>query len=116
MKFYNHPSYIGYAKTSKKKNQKKLKKQFSKFGFDDAVTWNLDTSISIFILPRLKRWYKISDNIILLDEYKGLREAIEEMIQGFEIASKDEINSKEDFEKVQKAFLNLSIWFNHLWI
>ena len=113
MKFYNHPAYIGYAKDSKRK--KKHKKQFDKYGFDDTVTWNLDCCIAQFIYPRLKRYYKLSDNIVDIDAIEGFREAIEDMLVGFKILAEHEGITTKKYKQVHKAFEQLAKYHNHLW-
>ena len=113
MKFYNHPTYIGYAKDAKRK--KKHKKQFNAQGFDDTVTWSLDYSIVRFIYPRLKRYYELSDKIIDIDAVEGFREAIEDMLEGFKILADDEILFDKEYKKIHKAFEQLAKYHNHLW-
>ena len=114
MKFTKHPAYIGFAEESDKRS-KKYKKQFEKQGFDDTVTWALDTSIARFIYPRLKCFYKLSDKVIDIDSREGFREAIEEMIEGFKLLSKDGFYDPEQESKIEKAWELLSKWHRHLW-
>lgn len=125
-KFYKHPAYIGYAKDKDMSNdsrQKKWKKQFKKQGFDDTCTWSLDDSIIKFILPRLKRYYEITKDIIVMntkrsnEDTETFEEAILMIIEGFEIQQNDN-NFEIDEEKVAKylkAWELLAKWNRALW-
>lgn len=113
-KFYKHPAYIGFADGSqKKKVTKRFKKQFKEQGFDETVTYSLDTCIARFILPRLEAYDKIASQHIVMD--CGFQEAIFTMIQGFTLAAKDEVATEEDAKKVRHAFDSLAQYHNHLW-
>ena len=119
VKFYDHPAYIGYAKsTDDKKRRKTFEEQFNERGFDDSVTWGLDASIAKFILPRLKRYYELADKVIEIDAHKGFRKAIEEMIEGFELMVGEDTGwdmDKKKWKKVHKAWKHLGKWHNALW-
>jgi len=113
--FYEHPAYIGFAEKGDKRNIF-FEKQFNTDGFDNSVTWSLDYSIIKFILPRLGRYYELADKVIDIDAHEGFRKAIEEMIEGFTIAlDKETLESKKDYDKIQKAWDNLAKWHNGLW-
>jgi hypothetical protein len=57
-----HPAYFGYVHTLPKKTVKqtsrilKFKNQLKKKGFDNTELWNLDATLTQFILPRLKAY------------------------------------------------------------
>lgn len=56
-------NYYGLAFTSydkKDKRQKKWKKQRKVRGFDDTELYDLDVTMANFILPRLRRFKKVS--------------------------------------------------------
>ena len=56
-------NYYGLAFTSydkKDKRQKKWKKQRKVRGFDDTELYDLDVTMASFILPRLRRFKKVS--------------------------------------------------------
>lgn len=116
-RFFEHPAYIGCINVYERpKRLEKYEAQFNKDGFDDTCTWSLDYSIARFILPRLKRYYELADEVIVIDEHEGFREAIEEMIEGFQIAVDEELNFNEsEQKKVNKAFEQLAKYHNHLW-
>lgn len=54
-------TYFGYISETKGYRKKKLKKQLKKRGFDDSETWNLDSTISRFIYPRLLRFVEVNN-------------------------------------------------------
>ena len=113
-KFYNHPAYNGFIdRNSDYKYLEKFEKQFDKKGFDDSVTWSLDVSIAKFILPRLKRYIKLADKIIVIEP--RFRKALDRMIRGFTILAEDNILTRNDYRKVHIAFVELSNFHNHLW-
>jgi len=59
------------------------KKQRLKRGFDDSETWNLDYVFVNFMLPRLKRYYEIAKEAIVIEgEFKTNLEIV---IEGFEL-------------------------------
>lgn len=114
--WFNHPAYLGYAsKDTGISRNGVFYSQFIKQGFDDSVTWSLDSMIVKFITPRLKRFYELSDKTVDLDCHSGLREAIEIMITGFELASSDGNYSGEELQKIQDAWDKLAKYHNHLW-
>jgi len=115
MEFHEHPAYIGFAKDSGAKREKVFKEQFEQQGFDDSVTWSLNYSIAQFIYPRLVKYYELSDQVINIDYHKGFRQAIEDMIDGFRLASTDKVTTKEEDEKIHKAWKLLGEWHSALW-
>lgn len=117
IKFYEHPSYIGCANELPKSDKRIpiFKEQFEKDGFDDSCTWSLDYSIVKFILPRLKRYYELADEVIKIDAHEGFREAIEVMIEGFEIFLTKNFPTKEENEKIQLAYDMLAKYHRGLW-
>lgn len=61
-------------------------------GFDDSETWSLDYTFTKFILPRLKRFRDITPSIP--SSYTSLEDwenALDKMINAFEILSKDDL-------------------------
>lgn len=87
-------------------------------GWDDAETWNIDDTVAIFTLPRLRRfarlrcgcpteisdaqWTKIIDQIIWSMEY---------IANGNHYVVADE----EDREKLQNGLDLFGKWFLNLW-
>lgn len=78
-------------------------------GFDDSVTWSLDASFEEWIVPRLKRYYEVADEHILIEP--DFRQAIEEMIEGF---SQDKFED-DACDKLQKAYDQFAKWHGALW-
>jgi hypothetical protein len=117
--FMKSPMYL-----DKKDNRyKKYKNQLKKYSFCDSETWNLDTTIVEFILPRLKRfrkicpcypgcfstikeWHTILDKIILAFEWY-LKEG-----DLTDITETERKNNWKNYEEGMKLFLN---HFSGLW-
>lgn len=99
--------------------EKKFEKQRLKRGFDDSETWDFRYTVAKFILPRLKRYYKLADKMLVLSD-KG-RKDIKLAIKAFEtiIYVEDEagrfMKDKEVkiINKGLKAFgkVYLSLWW-----
>ncbi len=86
-------NYYGFLYTLPEDDERipRLQKQLEERGFDDTETWSLFTTISRFILPRLKCYYELADNTIDLDHHPGYRQGLEKAIKAFELLSQDEI-------------------------
>jgi hypothetical protein len=114
------------------KRYKKFKKQRKKRGWDDSETWNLYTVVGKFLVPRLRRFAKLTfgyppqltmeqwvsivneiadgfealdkiDNMYSLEEYKGL--------------SADRLRKEEKklYKKVEKSLKLFKQYFFNLW-
>ena len=114
MEFYEHPAYIGFAEENDTRNEI-WEEQFNKQGFDDSSTFSLDYSIAHFIYPRIVKYYELADQVIDIDHHKGFRKAIEDMIEGFKLATIDKIPNEEEDEKIHKAWQLLGEWHSALW-
>jgi len=96
---------------------KKHQKHLEEYGWDETETWNLDNSITMFILPRLKHF---SENVcgnpstITLDEWKV---ALNKMVLGFELYShEDNYFDEPDKLKIINEGLDLfRKYFMYLW-
>ena len=100
------PLYID----KKDKRYKKYVKQLKKSGFCDCETWNLDSIISEFILPRLKRFKKINNGFppdLTPEKWDAI---IDEMIFAFEWNNVDDIS--EEYEKLGKK-KQMANWKRH---
>jgi hypothetical protein len=97
----------------------KYRKQRLKRGFDDTETWNLDKTIAMFIVSRLKRFKKVTDCYPnSYESLRGWKMAIQKMIDGFELwATKDTWSrlDKEKLAKVDKALEIFAKEFKSLW-
>lgn len=103
------------------KRRHKWYRQCKKFGFDDRDTWSLFTTISVFVLPRLKRFRSVAAGYpsdLTQEEWNGL---LDKMIFAMDfLANEDEINLKrdvpiEEYRKVQEGCELFGKWFRDLW-
>ena len=119
-------SYHGHANTVKKsdKRQAKWKKQRVKNGFDDTETWNLDTTLARFILPRLKRFREVNIGHPAYMTWESWCTLIDRMIEGFEIQLNEGSlldknlsaeEEKKNRKKVRMAWLLLGRYGRDLW-
>ena len=87
-------------------------------GFDDSELWNLDFTISKFVLPRLKAFKKITHGYP-----NGLTEQewdikLDQMIATFEFLVKESEDSSFDIKKHEEAKKGLQLfgeYFQSLW-
>lgn len=98
------------------KRNKKHQKHLKKYGWDKTETWNLDYSITMFILPRLKYFAKniVSyPNDLTLKKWKKI---LNKMIYAFEEYSKDDwLGNKEKSKKINKGLDLFRKYFMDLW-
>lgn len=82
-------------------------------GFSDDETWSLDMTIARFIVPRLERFKELNNghpSTLLPESWDAI---IQEMIDGFKEAAKDDLNS--DTVKIDRALELFKEWFQALW-
>ena len=92
----------------------KFKKQRVRRGFDDSETWDLRSTIANFILPRLKRYYKLADKAIIIDDF--MREKLKSSIIAFKLLAKDNyFNDKKKVRKIEKGLRDFSNIYEKLW-
>jgi hypothetical protein len=110
------------------KNDKRYKehvKQLKKYGFSDTETWNLFGVIAEFVLPRLKRFKKVSNGYPggEITEAKW-NEILDKMIFAFEwsITYDNEDNSalsekreKANWKRYEEGMELFAKWFMALW-
>jgi hypothetical protein len=115
------PKYLGipnicFSIVSKDdRRDSEFKNQRIQRGFDDSETWCLTSTIAQFILPRLKRYEEIADEILLRDVQ--LTDDIKSFIKAMELVNKDgsggiltkeeEIEMISGIEKFPKIFRTL---------
>lgn len=78
-------------------------------GFDDSETWNLDSTLYNWLLPRLKRFKEVTSSYPGC--YKSLEEWKDEIQKGIDLLeyiSDEENFYHKDFEDKEDEFLN---WF-----
>ena len=117
MKFYKHPSYIGYADSKdlkKDKRQVAWETQYNEKGFDDTVTWSLDYMLVKWLTPRLERLIEIDKEII--DEPELIKD-LETMLSGFKLYLSDDFNEfdKKHMKRINKSFKLLAKNYRGLW-
>lgn len=85
-----------------------------KRGFDDSETYSLRDTIANFILPRLKRYYRLADKTIIIEG--EFRLAIEKAIKAFELIIEDDYDFDEKKQKLMEDGLALfAKYFLGLW-
>ena len=107
-----------------KKQNKKYKKHLQKYGFDPSETWNLDSTIAQFTLPRLKyfrdnlhgypqdfknikAWKKVINKIIF---------ALEAVADGYDKITEGPMdNQKKEFAKVKVGLELFGKYLTNLW-
>lgn len=89
------PKYLGipniqFSLTSQNDNREPdFSKQRIERGFDDSETWSLDTTISKFIVPRLRRFNEVKvchPPSISMEQWTAV---IDSIVLGFELKIKD---------------------------
>lgn len=106
-------------------NDKRLptfRKQIIKRGFDDTELWSLDVTIAKFILPRLKRFRKITIGSPIgydgkTDNHKKWKKMLKKMIFSFDkIANENyEPHSKKTRKKINKGLKLFYKYYHSLW-
>lgn len=116
-KFYESPSYLGYANDPDMvddKRQEKWEKQYNERGFDDTCTWSFDDTLIRFITPRLKRFLEISEEITQADEFHA---DVRKMLEGFEFYMSGKFNDcdMEHNKVLDESFALLAKNHRGLW-
>lgn len=93
-------------------------------GFDDSVTWNLDSEFATFMLPRLERFIQLyhsypnpfPNDPVLASEEKRFREDLQEIVWALKFYSASWDNfSLEDNRRAEKGMMLLAQRFGQLW-
>lgn len=100
-----------------------FKKQKEKYGFSDDETWSLDSSITLFILPRLKRFREIIDDVgsypVNLKSKENWLKILDKIIYSFEIIFKEWKNGEsisiEEQKKKNEGLKLFAEYFEDLW-
>ena len=107
------------------KNIEKYVKQYKQRGFDDSEIWNLDMSLSLFLLPRLKRLREVIQGYPpICKSFEEWISILDEIIWMFATYSSDtyqnyEPKNKQYFEEVnqriEKASELLGKYWTYFW-
>ena len=108
----NEKNYYGHALDLDKNDERieKYNKQREDDGFDDTETWNLNTSISAYIIPRLRRLTEIQENDIV-EPYDGYFLELKLLLISFDSYKKDSWDT-EAIKNIQIIFPKV---FPYLW-
>lgn len=126
-KDYYNKKYLATKKGKKEakkmnKRNKKHQAHLKKHGWDTTETWNLETTISCFIYPRLKSF---SENLVgyphNLTEKKW-NKILKKMLFSFKHLSGNAVDDwetaedyKETYKKIQKGLNLFSKYYQALW-
>ena len=113
MKYVEHPSYDGLL-TADDKRVDEYEEQYNTRGFDDSVIWSLDYSLVKWLLPRLKRFLEISENLVNADDFHA---DVKLMIEGFELFLDEDYDDYDETQvaKVDRSFQLLADNYKGLW-
>ncbi len=109
-----------HSGTSSRYNLRLYKREFRYYGqrltrgWDDSELWNLDNTISEFVLPRLKRFkaYQHSHpSYMTKEEWDGV---LDQMILAFENNLID-FPSREQDKQVEEGLTLFAKYYVHLW-
>ena len=100
----------------------RYKKQRDERGFDDTETWHLDKSLTLFLIPRLKRFIELNNGFPSGQTEESFNEKLNFILKSFEEYYYNENNEvsleleKERLSNAKKAATLLGeIWFDHWW-
>ena len=118
-KYLKSKKGIKEIKKIKKYNKKHLKR-LKKHGFDDTELWNLDVTISKFVLVRLKRFRQTSIGYPSNLTEKKWKKILKKMIYSFEFHLNEDLNkydkfTKKDNKKIEKGFILFAKYLTNLW-
>ena len=93
----------------------KYKGQRLSRGFDDSETWNLDTTIAKFIIPRLERFIEIYEDFVI--DHNGFVPKMKNALECFKMYEDENTNfwDKETSEKFQRGMHDFADVFQALW-
>ena len=100
----------------------RYKKQRDERGFDDTETWHLDKSLTLFLIPRLKRFIELNNGFPSGQTEESFNEKLNFILKSFEeyyYNENDEVSlelEKERLSNAKKAAALLGeIWFDLWW-
>ena len=100
----------------------RYKKQRDDRGFDDTETWHLDKSLTLFLIPRLKRFIELNNGFPSGQTEESFNEKLNFILKSFEeyyYNENEEVSlelEKERLSNAKKAATLLGeIWFDLWW-
>lgn len=88
-------------------------------GWDDSETWNLDVTASRFILPRLRRFKRITRGYPAELTEEGWNAILDDMIYALEVCvrSNEEVLGADeaDWDRVERGLEAMGKWWRALW-
>jgi hypothetical protein len=120
-KKYNDPKYLGIPNICfsidipniEPKEEEYFANQRMERGFDDTEMWYLYSTITNFILPRLKRYQEIADERIIRDQQ--LKDNVDSFLKAMELVAAKNNFSKDEKVQIFKGLNNFSKIFFSLW-
>jgi hypothetical protein len=108
----NKKNYYGHVLDLDKGDERieKYNKQRKEDGFDDTETWSLNSSISAYMVPRLRRLIEIQEENIL-EPYEGYFLELKLLLLSLDSYKKDSWDS-EAIKNIQILFPKV---FPYLW-
>lgn len=88
-------------------------------GFDDSETWSMDQTLSIHILPRLKRFKQVNNGTPYGLTEEQWNEILDKMIYSFEFASNEDkyfySHKQWEYDKFKEGIKLFAKYFSALW-
>lgn len=114
MNHINSKSYYGCINSLKKRDErvKEYKKMWKEKGFEPTETWNLDITLSKWIIPRLEYFIEVHDGHPVDLTEEEWNNILNKMLDAFKQASYD---VDENTEVVEEGLNLFAKYFGHLW-
>lgn len=113
-----HPQFLYngdlFLLDSKDERAPQYRRRKKRYGFSDDETWDLDYTITCFVLPRLKRFKKISASFPVGSSRGEWKKDLSLMIYAFKQIQKDNLNDNNR-EKVESGLRLFGEKFLQLW-
>ena len=97
----------------------KFRKQLKATGVSPDETWNLNTQIAVYLVPRLQEFIKLTTAYPPeLGSLKAWRDVLKEMIEGFKLfaAGDDSVGVSDEADaKMERSLDLLRKWYRYLW-
>lgn len=111
-KYLNIPNIQFSLTNPEDQREPDFSKQRIERGFDDSETWSLDTTISSFIIPRLKRFNEVKICHPMSMSMSEWTSIIDKMLLGFELNVRDS-NSTLTHSETEMMMEGLDLFRKH---